>query len=537
MFATDQEGATWLPNGNPFDELLHIQSGRHYGFPPRHPQHLPNVIDEPSTFDYGPQHQSTCGLNFNEPSSTGRIFGPPSWRGNAFVCGYSRGKLFRTELVKTRAGYVAANHLLACLSRLTVDACVSPQGDLLVATHSGQPDWGSGPAGKGTLYKILYADPQVAQPVFAWPSGEREVRVAFDRALEPQDLQSLAKDVRIEQGAWLRAGDRFESMRPGYAAVQMQMMSPRTDLVVRSVQVTADRRTLLIETDPHRWFGHYGITLSKAEPTASATVQSPAVLPQQPTIDLDYTLNGVIAAVQSRTGEPLWDGWLPHLDLTVAKRFTAGSALHDALWKLQGQGSILTLQSDVDLSNMLRAVTQPGSRLDFDYPPETVSIDFSSKNSLQLRADGVLVPTSTNADGRFTARCVAENPSKPVSIEITLASGPTGEFDLDVAWHTNEDSRDRPLPLRRLILPWANRAKEDGQLDRLVNSTPPELLGGRWGSGRQIFFGEKAQCSKCHSIFGRGEHVGPDLSNLVYRDYQSVLRDITQPTPRSVPTT
>jgi glucose/arabinose dehydrogenase len=41
LFATDQEGATWLPNGNPFDELLHIQTGRHYGFPPRHPRHLP----------------------------------------------------------------------------------------------------------------------------------------------------------------------------------------------------------------------------------------------------------------------------------------------------------------------------------------------------------------------------------------------------------------------------------------------------------------------------------------------------------------
>jgi len=34
LFATDQEGATWLPNGNPFDELLHLQPGRHYGFPP-----------------------------------------------------------------------------------------------------------------------------------------------------------------------------------------------------------------------------------------------------------------------------------------------------------------------------------------------------------------------------------------------------------------------------------------------------------------------------------------------------------------------
>ena len=71
LFATDQEGATWLPNGNPFDELLDIRHGRHYGFPPRHPKHLPRVFDEPSLFDYGPQHQSTCGMIFNLPLATG----------------------------------------------------------------------------------------------------------------------------------------------------------------------------------------------------------------------------------------------------------------------------------------------------------------------------------------------------------------------------------------------------------------------------------------------------------------------------------
>jgi glucose/arabinose dehydrogenase len=100
LFTTDQEGATWLPNGNPFDELLHIQAGRHYGFPPRHPKHLPSVVDEPSVFNYEPQHQSTCGLNFNEPVNGGKTFGPPWWRGDAIVTGYSRGKLWRTKLVK-----------------------------------------------------------------------------------------------------------------------------------------------------------------------------------------------------------------------------------------------------------------------------------------------------------------------------------------------------------------------------------------------------------------------------------------------------
>jgi hypothetical protein len=148
LFGTDQEGATWVPNGNPFDELLLLQGGRHYGFPPRHPRHLPDVIDEPSVFDYAPQHQSTCGLVINEPlQSGGPIFGPEHWRRDAIVTGQSRGKLYRTALVRDAVGeYVAENHLIACLSMLTVDCCLSPHGDLLVACHSGGPDWGTGPA-------------------------------------------------------------------------------------------------------------------------------------------------------------------------------------------------------------------------------------------------------------------------------------------------------------------------------------------------------------------------------------------------------
>src|SRR5712671_5096221 len=126
LFTTDQEGATWVPNGNPFDELLHIQRGRHYGIPARHPKYLPNVIDEPSTFDYSPQHQSTCGLNFNEPVYGGPTFGPSWWKDDVFVTGYSRGKIWRTELARTDAGYVARSRQIASLNALTVDACISP---------------------------------------------------------------------------------------------------------------------------------------------------------------------------------------------------------------------------------------------------------------------------------------------------------------------------------------------------------------------------------------------------------------------------
>ena len=163
---TDQEGATWLPNGNPFDELLHIQKGRHYGFPPRHPKHLPDVIDEPSTFDYGPQHQSTCGFSFNEP-----VNGRPDVRPEGVGRRRDRDGRVARQAVPHAAGEDARRLRRAeptvrvpehahdrLLRHRRTATCV-------VACHSGGPDWGSGPTGKGKLYKISYDAPTNPQPV------------------------------------------------------------------------------------------------------------------------------------------------------------------------------------------------------------------------------------------------------------------------------------------------------------------------------------------------------------------------------------
>src|SRR5690606_9699737 len=193
LFASEQEGATWLPNGNPYDELLHIQEGRHYGFPPRHPQYLPSVIDEPSVFDYKPQHQSTCGLNFNLPVNGGPVFGPSWWEGDAIVSGLSRGKIYRTKLVKTSSGYVAKNAIIASLPALVVDAAVSPEGALVVSTHTGPPDWGYGPTANGKLYKITYSDPEAPSPVAAWASAPDQVTIAFDKPVEAGDLAAISE--------------------------------------------------------------------------------------------------------------------------------------------------------------------------------------------------------------------------------------------------------------------------------------------------------------------------------------------------------
>lgn len=524
LFSTDQEGATWLPNGNPLDELLHIQKGRHYGFPPRHPRHLPNVLDEPSVFDYGPQHQSTCGLNFNEPSVPGgAIFGPESWRGAALVTGYSRGKLYRTQLVKTATGYVAQNHMIACLDQLTVDACVSPAGSLVVATHSGGPDWGSGPLGRGKLYQIRQVDRQQPQPVAIWPASPREVRIAFDRPLTPEQARALTENRRLVQGDPVRAGDRFEVLRPGYAVVQSQLLAPRRELAIHGVQLTADRRTLLLATAPHSHTLHQTLTLG---PRGGKRQAEPGAIPQEPGIDLDYDLSGIAARWSGEDGST-WSGWLPHLDLAVARAFTRGSAEHDLLWQRLAKPGTLQLHCRLDLTDLLRPAVQPGSRLDHEFPAEKATLEILATAGLTADFPAEHVQAQTDASGSRIQLSITPRPGQLVPLELTLKKA-AGAPDLRVSYHTAEDSRPRALAVRRMLVPWAERPSSK-ELEPLPLVRHPELEGGNAERGRLVFFSEPANCHRCHKVRGEGGEIGPDLSNLVHRDYASVMRDITEP--------
>jgi putative heme-binding domain-containing protein len=516
LFATDQEGATWAPNGNPLDELLHIQPGRHYGFPARHPNHLPNVIDEPSTFDYGPQHQSTCGLTFNEPVNGGPTFGPAAWRGDAIVCGESRGKLYRTSLVKTPSGYVARNQLIASMPMLLIDATVSPRGDLLLCAHSGAPDWGSGPTGKGKLYRIRYdADHAPPQPTLVWPAGAGEARVGFDKPLDTASLAGITAGTSIVAGRYAAAGDRFEAIRPGYAIVKRQMRARRDRVDVGSVQVTPDGRTLVLGTSVQRRAIGYGLTLPGPKPPGLGA----GVIMQHPEIDLAYDLTGVSADWKSSDGNATWSGWLPHVDLAVSRAFTAGSAEHDGLWKLIDTPGTLTLRTSLDLQNMLQPEVQPGSRIDFEPAPERVTVAFESQAKLAVKSNG-----RERADAMVA---VMPTQNEFVPIEIVMPTG-QGGATLTASFTTQEDARPRPLALRRFFVPWARPLTESK--DESTKPEPvPQLAGGDWRRGRAVFFGNEAGCAKCHQVRGEGSDLGPDLSNLVHRDYDSVLRDIREP--------
>jgi putative heme-binding domain-containing protein len=330
LFCSDQEGATWLPGGNPLDELNHIVPGRHYGFPPRHDKYLPDVVDEPPAVTFGPQHQSTCGLIFNEPSGGRGAFGPKAWEDNAIVCGYSRGKLWRVPMAKTDAGYVGRPVLLAGFRVLTLEPAIDPQGNLTVITHSGEPDWGTGPGGPGRLFEIAYTDRAAPQPVVAWAEGPTDVRVAFDRAVESGFLGDLSK-VNITYGEFVRAGDRYEVLRPPYAVVDQQLRAHRGDLRVTAAKLSDDRCTLLLTTDPHPAQAWYALSVPLAGgPAADGTDR---------VIELDYDLTGVEATwTPEGSDSPAWAGWLPHGDLQVSRALARGSAQHDALFQMAEKG-------------------------------------------------------------------------------------------------------------------------------------------------------------------------------------------------------
>ena len=302
LFNTDQEGETWMPNGNPLDELNHIIAGRNYGFPPRHEQWLPGLVSEPPVVSFGPQHQSSCGLVFNEPHAPVNIavttkkdsvslpsdpaqglFGPKEWAGNAFVAGESRGKIYRVQLVKTPAGYVGKAQTIARLPFLPIDVAISPRGELYVCCHTGEPDWGTGPKGTGHIFKISYRDPAAPIPLTIAPTGPSEVRVTFNQPLHADTLKSVLRtNATIEFGEYVDAGDRYEVLKPPYAAVQQQDATPRGRMAIHSARFEDGGRTLVLGTDPHPLAVHYTMTLPGIKGLGQSGVGT--------TIDLSYDL-------------------------------------------------------------------------------------------------------------------------------------------------------------------------------------------------------------------------------------------------------
>ncbi len=530
LFCTDQEGATWLPNGNPFDELLHIRTGKHYGFPPRHPNHNPDVIDEPSVFDYGPQHQSTCGFFFNASAEDPARFGPIDWSDNAIVCGESRGKLWRTQLVRTDAGYIAQTQLIAALQELTVDACPTPSGGMVVACHSGPPDWGTGPAGIGNLYKITAYQSSIPRPVSAWFASPNEIHIAFDSVLDPTGWRNVANRIRLEAGVYVRAGDSLETLKPPYAVVQAQGQVPSRSIEVFGVGFSPDFRSLILQIPPQTTDETYAIELpsNAIEPLASAIAQLPIMA-------IDLRLHGVMTHWKPKDASyPSWTGTLPHMDLSVARALTQSSAEHAILWQSMQNDGVLTMETSFDARGILRPKIQPGASIDYVWPNEQVTLAVTPASpALQVACrvgerdiPGTRSGVDQNSELRFELSSASDVEAiAALKWTIDWTAGQAAPVPL---LRTQEDTTPRAIPLHRFRLPWMS---QQGAMEvSVADDQVAGLEGGSWGRGRRIFYSSDTRCAQCHEAPGSGmSRLAPDLANLIHRDRASVLRDIIHP--------
>jgi putative heme-binding domain-containing protein len=506
LFATDQEGATWLPGGNPLDELDHIQPGRHYGFPPRHPDHLPDVADEPPVIGFGPQHQSACGMAFNDPDAGQKPFGPAAWTGDALVCLFSRGRIARARLVKTPAGYVGQSTALAVLDQMPSDAAIAPWGDLFVATHGGPPDWGTGPRGEGRLLRIRYRDPDAPQVAAAWAAGPLEVRVAFDRPIDETDAARLAGRP-IPFGRSVQPADELETHKPPYEVVKQQQLAPRGALRIASARLDDSGRTLVLTTDPHPWQATYALTIPGRG--------SDALAPGRGSWTLGYDLSGIEAswiagADAPDDAEPAWSLWWPHLDPRVTAALTRGSAAHDhALADLARPGRLT-----------LRGLIQPD-------PQAPLTLILAANTAFEAGLYGELAAAEADASGQFIARLVIEPAADPADLTLIVPTGTVaGEQTLHAALRPDGAPQDQPLPTARLLPPWVP-APAPSLAD--APAVPDDLAGGDPVNGRAVFFSDEAKCSACHQAQGQGGRIGPDLGNLGHRDLASIHRDIADP--------
>jgi putative heme-binding domain-containing protein len=408
--------------------------------------------------------------------------------------------------VKTPQGYVAQNNLIACLSMLTIDTCVTPKGDLLVACHSGPPDCGTGPAGDGKIFRIRYTGRDTPQPVLAWAAAADEFRIAFDKPLRDADWAGARARTRIEAGRYVSAADRFEVIRPGYQVVLDQMATPRRWVDVQSLSLSADRRTIVLRVPRQTEAVNYAVTL----PTP-ASWQTRGPIHQKPELDLALSLNGIQVMIYANgmTSNIV----LPHPSPTVARALTAGSADHDAfLQRLEETKAcvLLSLRGGIDIANVFVPATQPGATLDWD-----IDADAFANRSMTVQQD-LSSPVPRNVALK------AEGKSTVAPLQLELTAMPL--LDQGGLYFALDD-RVRPIALNRLLASWVTTPTEKPGPAEPVARTDVK---GNWLHGRRVFFGD-AGCGTCHTVRGEGIAFGPDLSNLIFRDRESVLQDILNP--------
>ena len=329
--------------------------------------------------------------------------------------------------------------------------------------------WAGLAPGAGPAPKVLVA----------WAAGPMEVRVAFDRAVDPEAARrSVGESVGFGEGE-----------RPGVVG---RPGGDRGALRVAAARLVDDGRTLALVTDPHPREATYRLTL----PVVKAPGDSGSGTP----VEVSYTLGGVEATFAQ--GPSKWSGWWPVLDPDAALRIADGSAEHGRLASLMSRSGLLTLQT-------LVSAPKGDVTLDLD-----ASVPFEATFGVETTRSVASKPDAHRATLK------AESTGEPIffTIASTTIAGPLPGLRASVG--------PGPLPREAFVLPWAPPAPSAAPPPAI----PAELLtGGDPIRGEAVFLGEQAKCANCHRVRGKGGVIGPDLSNLAGRDRAWVYQNIIEP--------
>lgn len=344
----------------------------------------------------------------------------------------------------------------------------------------------------GILMVLLSATRGVADStdapkvVAAWPAGPLETRVAFDRPIDLSvgkqlvgkvihfDLQHRALD------AWRRQG-------------APPLSPPLGTLNVAAVRLDSARRTLILTTDPHP---REAVYLLDPDPRTK--------LPSK----IAYDLSGVSVSWTpgAEGAEVTWEGWWPDFDPQSSRKMIGNSLDHERGFALLTKAGQMTLESLVRLPEGRVAL-----RVDCSAPVEATLNGENPTSSTKTRAEFVVESTGDLSD-----------------LYLTVGTEPAERpFSLRVTYRTEADKSDQPLSGERLTLPWAPPTPPPSG----PASTPPpfRLTGGDQARGEALFFGDRAKCSNCHRVNGKGGIVGPDLSDVASRGIEDLYRDIAEP--------
>lgn len=321
------------------------------------------------------------------------------------------------------------------------------------------------------LAPILREEPPRVAAV--WPSG-------------PVDLVVALRDPGPEEWARSLPGQAIELPSPANAPTRLAIAAARWD---------DDRRTLRLATDPHPSAGPYRLPLPAGPVEYDLHGVEARWWPPDADLDAPPARTIWLPSFQAQDASPLLQESAPHRDL--AARLAGGGTLQLHALLLLPEGPMA-----------LRLAGPAGIEAELDFEP----LDFEP---------------GADDPSRSIAEREVESFGEPIELIVRLTSDraiAVERFEVEAG---PADRPPPPIARRSLLLPWAPPAPTQPEP---APPLPDSLLGGDPARGAELFFGDRAKCSSCHRVDGRGESIGPDLSRIA-ADYDAaaLFRELENP--------